>query len=32
MANYWEASFKERKEMWGLQPAPATLLVQEFFI
>lgn len=32
MANYWETSFKEGKEMWGLQPAPATLLVQEFFI
>ncbi|WP_153800925.1 class I SAM-dependent methyltransferase [Foetidibacter luteolus] len=32
MAEFWEESFKDKKEMWGLEPAKATVLIKDFFV
>lgn len=32
MTEFWEEAFKEKKEMWGLEPAKSTLLTKDFFV
>jgi 2-polyprenyl-3-methyl-5-hydroxy-6-metoxy-1,4-benzoquinol methylase len=32
MTEFWEEAFKEKKEMWGLEPAKSTVLTKEFFV
>lgn len=32
MTEFWEEAFKEKKEMWGLEPAKSTILANHFFI
>lgn len=32
MAEFWEEAFKEKQEMWGLEPAKSTLLTKDFFV
>lgn len=32
MVEFWEDSFKEKQEMWGIQPAYSALLAKDFFI
>lgn len=32
MAEFWEKAFKEKKEMWGLEPAKSTILTKNFFL
>lgn len=32
MAEFWEEAFKDKKEMWGLEPAKSTVLTKDFFI
>lgn len=31
MTEFWEEAFKEKKEMWGLEPAKSTVLTSNFF-
>ncbi len=30
--DFWETAFSEKKEMWGLAPAPSAVLVRDFFV
>lgn len=32
MAEFWEEAFKEKQEMWGLEPAKSTVLTKNFFV
>ena len=32
MAEFWEEAFKDKKEMWGSEPAKSTILTNDFFI
>ncbi|HUZ60433.1 MAG TPA: class I SAM-dependent methyltransferase [Hanamia sp.] len=32
MAEFWEEAFKEKQEMWGLEPAKSTVLTNDFFV
>jgi SAM-dependent methyltransferase len=32
MAEFWEEAFKDKQEMWGLNPAKSTVLTKEFFV
>lgn len=32
MTEFWEAAFRDKKEMWGLEPAKSTVLTNDFFI
>lgn len=32
MAEFWEEAFKDKQEMWGLEPAKSTLLTKDFFV
>ena len=32
MAEFWEQAFKDKQEMWGLEPAKSTVLTKEFFV
>lgn len=32
MGEFWEQAFKDKQEMWGLEPAKSTVLVKDFFI
>lgn len=32
MTEFWEEAFKEKKEMWGLEPATSTVLTNDFFV
>lgn len=32
MTEFWEQAFKEKQEMWGLEPAKSTVLANDFFI
>lgn len=32
MTEFWEDAFKEKKEMWGLEPAKSTVLTKDFFV
>ncbi|MGE5943486.1 MAG: class I SAM-dependent methyltransferase, partial [Flavobacteriales bacterium] len=32
MTEFWEEAFKDKQEMWGLEPAKSALLVKDFFI
>ena len=32
MTEFWEEAFKEKKEMWGSEPAKSTVLTNDFFI
>ena len=32
MAEFWEEAFKDKQEMWGLEPAKSTVLTNDFFI
>jgi 2-polyprenyl-3-methyl-5-hydroxy-6-metoxy-1,4-benzoquinol methylase len=32
MAEFWEEAFKDKQEMWGLQPALSAVLARDFFI
>lgn len=32
MTEFWEEAFKEKKEMWGLEPAKSTVLTKDFFV
>lgn len=32
MTEFWEEAFKEKKEMWGLEPARSTVLTKDFFV
>ncbi len=32
MAEFWEEAFKDKQEMWGLEPAKSTIITKDFFI
>lgn len=32
MTEFWEEAFKDKKEMWGSQPAKSTILTKDFFL
>ncbi|MGE5943694.1 MAG: hypothetical protein ACM31G_05070 [Flavobacteriales bacterium] len=32
MTEFWEEAFKEKKEMWGLEPAKSAILTKDFFV
>lgn len=32
MAEFWEEAFKDKQEMWGLEPARSTVLARDFFV
>lgn len=32
MTEFWEEAFKDKQEMWGLEPAKSTLLTSDFFV
>ncbi|MBN1986408.1 MAG: methyltransferase domain-containing protein [Prolixibacteraceae bacterium] len=32
MTEFWEEAFKEKQEMWGLEPAKSTVLTKDFFV
>jgi SAM-dependent methyltransferase len=32
MAEFWEEAFKDKQEMWGLNPAKSTVLTKDFFV
>lgn len=32
MGEFWEEAFKDKKEMWGLEPAKSTVLTKDFFV
>ena len=32
MAEFWEEAFKDKQEMWGLEPAKSTVLAKNFFL
>jgi SAM-dependent methyltransferase len=32
MKEFWEEAFKDKKEIWGLEPAKSTVLTKDFFV
>lgn len=32
MTEFWEQAFKDKQEMWGLEPAKSTILTKDFFV
>jgi SAM-dependent methyltransferase len=32
MTEFWEEAFKDKQEMWGLEPAKSTVLTKDFFV
>lgn len=32
MTEFWEETFKDKQEMWGLEPAKSTILTKDFFV
>ncbi|AKK71898.1 methyltransferase [Chryseobacterium gallinarum] len=32
MAEFWEEAFKDKQEMWGLEPAKSAIVTNDFFI
>ena len=32
MAEFWEEAFKDKQEMWGLEPAKSAVLTKDFFV
>lgn len=32
MTEFWEEAFKDKQEMWGLEPAKSTILTKDFFV
>ncbi len=32
MAEFWEEAFKDKQEMWGLEPSRCTVLANDFFV
>ncbi len=32
MAEFWEEAFKDKQEMWGLEPAKSTIITKDFFV
>ena len=32
MTEFWEDAFKDKQEMWGLEPAKSTILTTDFFV
>jgi cyclopropane fatty-acyl-phospholipid synthase-like methyltransferase len=32
MTEFWEQAFKDKQEMWGLEPAQSTILTKDFFV
>ncbi|UZJ63887.1 hypothetical protein OKW96_15930 [Sphingobacterium sp. KU25419] len=32
MIEFWEEAFKDKQEMWGLNPAKSTVLTKDFFV
>lgn len=32
MTEFWEEAFKEKKEMWGLEPAKSSVLTKDYFV
>ncbi|HEY0299283.1 MAG TPA: class I SAM-dependent methyltransferase [Arachidicoccus sp.] len=32
MTEFWEEAFKDKQEMWGLEPAKSTVLAKNFFV
>lgn len=32
MTEFWEETFREKKEMWGLEPAKSAILTKDFFV
>jgi SAM-dependent methyltransferase len=32
MTEFWEEAFKDKQEMWGLEPAKSTILAKDFFV
>ena len=32
MTEFWEEAFKDKQEMWGLEPAKSTALTKDFFV
>jgi 2-polyprenyl-3-methyl-5-hydroxy-6-metoxy-1,4-benzoquinol methylase len=32
MTEFWEEAFKEKQEMWGLNPAKSTVIVKDLFV
>lgn len=32
MTEFWEQAFKDKQEMWGLEPTKSTVLTKDFFV
>ena len=32
MTEFWEQAFKDKQEMWGLNPAKSTVITKDFFV
>jgi SAM-dependent methyltransferase len=32
MSEFWEEAFKDKQEMWGLEPAKSAILIKNFFV
>ena len=32
MTEFWDQAFKNKQEMWGLEPARSTVLTKDFFV
>ena len=32
MTEFWEEAFKDKQEMWGLNPSKSTVLTKDFFV
>src|SRR5690606_5275101 len=32
MTEFWEEAFRNKKDMWGFEPAKSTLLINDFFM
>jgi SAM-dependent methyltransferase len=32
MTEFWEEAFKDKQEMWGLEPSKSTILAKDFFV
>ena len=32
MTEFWEQAFKQKQEMWGLEPAKSAVLTKDFFV
>lgn len=32
MTEFWEEAFRDKQEMWGIEPAKSTVLIKDFFV